>query len=142
MTESTWPTASPAPNPELAERRRRINKIVLPVSAILIGGLIVIAIAGGSASTGTKAGSPDMAFEMCKTFVERQLKAPSTATFRNYYENDGEVNVTGDGDGPYTVVSTVDAENSFGAKIRNSFVCTVTHESGTDTWDLNDISVN
>ena len=37
--------------------------------------------------------------------------------------------------------STVDSENGFGAKIRSSFVCTVTHTGG-DSWHLDDISLN
>jgi hypothetical protein len=79
------------------------------------------------------------AFDACKGFVKRQLKAPSTAKFRNYYEQDGEVVVLGTGDGPYTVMSSVDSENSFGAKLRSNFTCKVTLSGGT--WKLDDISV-
>lgn len=79
------------------------------------------------------------AFDACKGFVKSQLKAPSTAKFRNFYEKDGEVLVTGTGDGPYTVTSTVDSQNSFGAKLRSSFTCTVTLTGST--WGLDDISI-
>lgn len=79
------------------------------------------------------------AFEICKGFVKDRLKAPSTAKFRNFYEDDGEVLVTGFGNGPYEVVSTVDAENSFGGKLRNRFTCSITLSGGT--WTLNDISI-
>jgi hypothetical protein len=78
------------------------------------------------------------AFSVCTKFVKEQLKSPESASFRNYFEDDGEVRVTGMGEGPYIVTSTVDAENSFGASLRLPFVCTVTHVSG-DRWRLNDL---
>lgn len=79
------------------------------------------------------------AFEICKKFVKDRLKAPTTATFRNYFEKDGEVLVTAAPDGSYVVASSVDSENSFGAKIRSRFVCQVTPDGST--WHLDDISI-
>lgn len=81
------------------------------------------------------------AFDVCTQFVEDQLKAPGTASFRNFFEDDGEVTVTGAGEGPYTVRSTVDAENSFGASIRSNFVCQVRH-TGDGNWRLIDLSID
>lgn len=53
----------------------------------------------------------------CKTFVERQLKAPSTAKFSGLSHS---------GSGPrWTVTGAVDAENSFGATVRSNWTCTV-----------------
>lgn len=46
--------------------------------------------------------------------------------FRNFFQDDGEVVVAGTGSGPFTVRSTVDSQNGFGAMLRSSFVCTVT----------------
>jgi hypothetical protein len=57
-----------------------------------------------------------VATSQCEGAIKERLKAPSTAEF----------NSTATGGGPWTVVGTVDAENSFGAKLRSSYQCTVT----------------
>jgi hypothetical protein len=98
---------------------------------------------GGASASGTEAGGdePDQeelefgAFDVCTKFVKDRLKAPSTASFRNFFEDDGEVVVSGSGNGPYTVISSVDAENGFGANIRTNFVCEVRHTGGGN-WRL------
>ena len=81
------------------------------------------------------------AFDVCTQFVEDRLKSPGSAKFRNYFQDDGEVTVTGSGDGPYIVTSSVDSENSFGALLRNNFVCEVRHIDGTQ-WRLVDLSIS
>jgi len=81
------------------------------------------------------------AFDVCTQFVKERLKAPATASFRNYFEDDGEVQVSGVGDGPYTVISSVDAENGFGANIRTGFVCEVRH-TGDGNWRLVNLVLN
>jgi len=35
----------------------------------------------------------------------------------------------------------VDAENSFGAKIRSDFHCSVSYSASTDDWTLNDLEI-
>lgn len=80
------------------------------------------------------------AFDVCTQFVEDRLKAPGTAKFRNFFQDDGEVVVTGTGDGPYVVVSSVDSENSFGGELRTHFVCEVRH-TGDEQWRLVDLSL-
>jgi hypothetical protein len=74
------------------------------------------------------------AFTVCTKFVEDRLKSPGSASFRNYFEDDGEVVVAKTGDS-YSVLSTVDSENSFGANIRTSFLCVV-EPTGGDNWRL------
>lgn len=80
---------------------------------------------GGSSSDDIEYG----AFDVCTQFVKDRLRAPATASFRNYFEDDGEVVVTG-GPTVFTVRSSVDSENGFGAKIRSNFVCEVRHTGG------------
>lgn len=80
------------------------------------------------------------AFDVCTNFVKDRLRAPSTAEFRNYFEDDGEVVVTG-GPDTYVVTSSVDSENGFGAMLRSTFVCQVEHVAGT-RWMLVDLSIN
>ena len=76
-------------------------------------------------------GKPDDlgAQTVCQTFVERGLKAPSTARFS------GE-SVTSNGT-TWTVRGSVDAENSFGARLRMNYVCTVRPaDAAGDNWTL------
>lgn len=87
---------------------------------------------GGSGGGGQSSGhDPLEAYVICQQFVEDRLKAPSTAEFGGPYSQV----TTHNGGGEYTVDTYVDAENSFGAMIRNDFVCTVQHTSG-DTYRL------
>lgn len=67
-----------------------------------------------------------------ETFIPDRLKAPSTAEFTN-------VSVTTSLE-TYTVTGSVDAQNSFGAPIRSTFIC-IMHSSG-DQWVLDSAAVN
>lgn len=80
------------------------------------------------------------AFDVCTKFVKDRLRSPGSAEFRNFFEDDGEVTVTGAGDGPYTVVSSVDSQNGFGAMIRNDFMCEV-RRADADEWRLVDLTL-
>jgi len=66
----------------------------------------------------------------CKEFVEKTLKAPSTADFQNY----NKFSASGTGEGPFLVTGYVDAQNSFGAKIRTEFTCELRKSQGN--WQL------
>lgn len=80
------------------------------------------------------------AFDVCTDFVRDQLVSPGSASFRNYFENDGEVIVTVNGP-TYTVRSSVDSENAFGASLRSDFVCVVDHVEGL-RYRLVDLSID
>ena len=56
-------------------------------------------------------------------FVKERLKAPSTAEFQNPYQ----ATVSDEGNNTYTIVSWVDAENSFGAHLRLHYNCKLTY---------------
>lgn len=58
----------------------------------------------------------DTARAYCRTLVEEQLKAPSTAD----YPFAGSAQRSGD---DWTVSGSVDSQNSFGAKVRSSYTC-------------------
>lgn len=89
----------------------------MAVAPLLLG--VAISGCGGSGDRGYSAEY------YCKEFVKDRLKAPSTADFA----------VSHTGVGPqYHVSGTVDAENSFGAKIRSDFTCVVRDEG--DSWRL------
>lgn len=86
-----------------------------------------------------KADEPDAisAYYMSHQFMEKQLKAPSTAKYPRYDENF----VKDLGDGRYTVDAYVDAENSFGAMIRTNYTCTLKY-AGDDKWTLEEIHLD
>jgi hypothetical protein len=79
------------------------------------------------------------AFDVCKQFVRDRLKAPDGATWRDPFGD--QVTYAGDGAGPITVAASVDSQNSFGAKLRSTYVCTVSKVGG-DRWSLDDLIVN
>jgi hypothetical protein len=102
-----------------------------PVLVVIVGivlGLLCWGVVSGKFASKPK---PDGsgATAVCRTFVKRQLKAPSTAEFS------GETVRT---DGPGWLVSGfVDAQNSFGAALRRHYSCSVIPADTTgDNWTL------
>ena len=71
-------------------------------------------------------GSPAFAEVACENLVKSRLKAPSTADFS------GTEAARGSAAGEWIVTGIVDAENSFGGTVRNSFTCELTHVAGED----------
>lgn len=84
---------------------------------ILVAGVMVFAgfAIYGAVSSEPGANDDFIATQQCEKAVKEQLKAPATAQF----------NSSAEGGGPWTVIGTVDAENSFGANVRSDFQCTV-----------------
>lgn len=72
------------------------------------------------------------AFKAAKEEVKKNLKAPSTAVFADEFEDESKYKINGDGS--VVIRSYVDAENSFGAKIRTYYRCNVS-PSG-EVYDL------
>lgn len=96
----------------------RILTICLAVSGLLLVGC-------DSADDG---GGEYGAKDVCHQNLERQLKAPDSADYSD------EVAIES-ADGNWNLSGSVDAENSFGAKLRASYVCTAIHLSG-DNWQV------
>ncbi len=71
------------------------------------------------------------AYYYAKSTITASLKAPSTAEFSSYNERAIE---TGP-DCKYTIAIYVDAQNSFGAKIRTSYQL-ILKAVGSDEWQL------
>jgi hypothetical protein len=111
----------------------------------IVGGIVLVGSALGIGREDDDEPSTDdrryAAFEVCKDFVRDRLVSPGSAVFRNYFEDDGEVIVAGSGPGPYTVRSTVDSQNGFGALLRTEFLCTV-RPAGGDRWTLDDLTIS
>ena len=77
---------------------------------ILIGLVFMIAVAVGVLLIWNPVVGTISAAETCHKFVRQQLKAPSTAKF-------GSNDRTSQTGSTYTIVGSVDAENSFGAPL-------------------------
>jgi hypothetical protein len=58
--------------------------------------------------------------------VQDKLKAPSTAEFSNE-------SVSGSGNS-WNVSGSVDSQNSFGAKIRSSYTCSIAYSPSDHQW--------
>lgn len=96
-------------------------------------GLVALVVSRPASHTATPEELKADASRACqKQFIADRLKAPSTAKYSN-------VTVT-ESTGHYTVMGSVDAQNSFGAPIRSGFVCTM-HSAG-GRWVLDSAAVN
>lgn len=78
------------------------------------------------------------AYQACKEFVRDRLRAPSTASFPDYFDFDDEIVISHTGN-EYTIVSQVDSQNGFGAMLTAPWTCTVT-DTGS-TWRLQDVFI-
>jgi hypothetical protein len=77
-------------------------------------------------------------FYACQNFVEKRLKAPSTADLASM--EDSKVRpVKNEG---FIVTSYVDAQNSFGVKIRTAYLCMVEYDSTSHYWKLADLEMS
>lgn len=112
MTAMTPLTEHPDPNGGRGWRVFLLVLILTPV--LLVGGCIAfIALAPKDPANAYEA----QMTSACRQAVRDELKSPTTASFSD------EV-VTQISDAPaFRVTGSVDADNSFGASIRNGFVC-------------------
>lgn len=100
--------------------------IALLALALLIGGCSVSAAPVATESA---------ACSMAQHFVKKQLKAPATATFAPCQPPDTVVTRQ---ERLWRVRSYVDAQNGFGAMLRNDYTTTLIYYPATDTWTLVD----
>jgi hypothetical protein len=84
---------------------------------------------------------------MAQKFVNDRLKAPATADFQSCREAKVAPQTEADKGGGYAVFSHVDVQNSFGAKIRTSYLAVVQYAGYDDTrhnydWNLVTLTMN
>lgn len=99
----------------------------LSVVAFFVIIFVLIGVIGGSNGGSPTSDNKYEAIAQCEARVEKLLKAPSTADFSS--------TATGAGSS-WSVTGTVDAENSFGAKLRSSYGCSVTINGDTVTTSI------
>jgi hypothetical protein len=121
-----------------AENSKKVGGCV-GIGCLSLVGIFVVLWIMGSLSGNNPSPSPDSdkfgAYFYSKEFVKEQLRAPSTAKFCDF----DEARISSNGANSYTVVGWVDAQNGFGAMLRNRFVCKL-HKNG-DTWYRDDVSL-
>jgi hypothetical protein len=111
------------------------SKALLAVAAIVVP-IVVLFAAMASCESGVHQVDSFDAYYMATQHVKESLKAPSTADFSGFEESV----VTGSPEAGYTVKGWVDAQNSFGAKLRSRWICESMKPTGQDTvythWSL------
>lgn len=100
--------------------------MVLFVLVALVGGLWLL---GRPHPAEPIPASDTGAWTVCQKFVSQELKAPSTAK----YPRQSQATITALTPLRYRVTSYVDAQNSFGAMLRQPFVCEAVYD-GNDQW--------
>lgn len=132
-------------------------KKLLKIGGIIVVGLWVIGVVTGEKSTDNDASytAPSgsqaqnrvhdncrnerynliLARNVAEDLVKRQLKSPSSARFGGY--NDSFVLLLADC--RFEVRSWVEAQNSFGAQLRQNYLATVQYHEDGDRWTLIDV---
>ncbi len=101
------------------------------VSLLVIGFVIAMIVTiGGGSNKETPISDSESAWYACRQFTEARLKAPKTADFEHYNAS----GVRRMNANEWKVNLFVDAENSFGAMLRNEFECVVQNQG--DSWKL------
>lgn len=129
---------------------KKERKQASPLAIIL--GLAAVAIfigIGATLTPDTPATKPDakstkpvnrltetQAYIMSQQFVKDRLKAPATADFP--WQDEATIRKTGPGE--FLVLSYVDAQNAFGANIRNHYACKISSDDNGKTWNLVEFS--
>ncbi len=75
-----------------------------------------------------------MAYIMMEDFVKQRLKSPKSADFPGVFDGRGD-HVKYLGNHKYRIISYVDAQNSFGATMRNNFIGEI-EQNSEDRWRL------
>lgn len=116
-----------------------MKRLMAGLAATSVG--LLVACGGSSASDNAKL-EQDNAYEACKHFVNEQLKSPATASYPNFFTNTTDIHLTDKGSGAFEVLSQVDSENGFGAKLRSFFDCNVPTADGGKNWTDQGTTVN
>tara|TARA_E500000305_G_scaffold98033_1_gene89384 strand:- start:1018 stop:1485 length:468 start_codon:yes stop_codon:yes gene_type:complete len=79
------------------------------------------------------------AYDVAKAYVKKRLVAPATAEFPAYYSSD--VQALPLAECRFSVQAYVDAQNGFGAMLRNPYSLTLQYYKEDDTWSLLEFSM-
>ena len=137
LAQTPFAALAPKPKPKGLTPIQIIAGFVLGVGGIIWwAGYSDISKSSGTAAA-EEAKHPDQtdAWVMAKQFVKDALKSPGTADFGSPFKDyqDPKTHVTELGGGKFQVTGWVDAQNGFGATVRNNFTVTV-QNTGGDNW--------
>ena len=121
---------------ELESKEKR-NVIIFVGILILIGYWIFKPSSENSEELLSEKYSKSTALIESRQFIEKRLKAPSTADFS--YESEKSVEKINDT--TFLVTGYVDSENSFGAKLRNNYSCKIVYLDKIDKVRCLDIII-
>jgi hypothetical protein len=133
------PAAPPAPSAAPVPGAAQPKKKDLPTPVIILIVFVVVIVAGLSnrllpGSGGTAAPRQHDAVDAwidCKDFVTKNLKAPASAEFPA--SNDSGVSIHQLTNQHWVVAAYVDAQNSFGAQLRQAFACELSYSDSNVT---------
>jgi hypothetical protein len=103
---------------------------------VFILALVISNIVHDNNGNGSSEPTKSDAYYFAREFVKKHLKAPSTAKFPSIRDNDVSISKYAD---TWTIKGYVDAENSFGAAIRNFYECKLEHDKNEKAWYLKDL---
>lgn len=87
--------------------------------------------------------STEMAYIQSIDFVKQYLKSPSTAEFDKF---SADPNISNPTSNEYIITYHFDAENSFGAKLRSNYTCSLKYLVGDpadiNSWELERLIIN
>ena len=134
-------------NEEMGERLSKQHKRNVrnrSISIAVVAGAFIIIVISITNNTTIKSkpevyrGNHKNAFYISQQFAENYLKAPSTAEFPAWDNQTSNVVQKSGSFTQYTINSYVDAQNIYGAMIREYYVCKVEYIKATDKWRLID----
>lgn len=128
--DSPPPTASPEASPP---RRRRWPLVVAAaaVLAVLAAGGVTAYLLTRPKTAANDPTSTAVLIAACQDSAKRQLKSPGSAKFSEEYPS--QVSAT-----TWKVIGTVDAQNGFGALLRERYVCLA--EKAPDRWVITGVT--
>lgn len=124
------------------------KRLAIMITATVIGWILIIGIISNKPDDSNNNSNPQYNTALCSADekgyawavaekeVKESLKAPSTANFPTY--NDGTITKSGS---RFTVIGYVDAENSYGAEIRNNFVV-IFEKTGSETYRVISVDID
>lgn len=115
------------------------GKIFAVLLAVIVGVPIIAGLMGykSPARLAASVDRSDACF-MAQKFVRQNLKAPTTAEFPTWTEENCKATKSGD---TWKVRSFVNAQNSYGAMIRSDYGVEMRYNPGSDNWTLLDIAI-
>lgn len=120
-----------------AKKRNGACSVIIALVAFIAILLVIYFVQKGGTGNPSVAGRTE-AFIACKLEIKDRLKAPSSADF----PYSGTATINDLGNQKFEVFSYVDAENSFGAKIRANWTCTVQFTDADHYTILNAVIAN